>query len=178
MFKNLPPIASISIRNGAISGLLGFFILLALYFIGKHPFLFMIFSDFRIVLFGIFMVLTLKEIRDSHQDGIIFFWQGMIANLIFTFLFVLITFFAIWILCEIYPPFLTNYITTATEQMMSISKEVIAQMGKQSYDSNLKAISGTNGYILAKHYSGQSFIISFFISIIISVILRRQPKLE
>ena len=128
MFKKLPPIASISIRNGSIAGLLGFLILLALYFIGKHPFLFMIFFDFRIVMFGIFMVLTLKEIRDSYQDGIIFFWQGMIANLIFTFLFVLITFFAIWILCEIYPAFLANYIAAATEQMMSISKEVIAQI--------------------------------------------------
>ena len=177
MFKNLPPLASVSIRNGAIAGLLGFFILLALYIMGKHPFLFMIFFDFRIVMFGIFMSLTLKEIRDSYQDGIIFFWQGMIANLIFTFLFVLITFFSIWILCEIYPAFLVNYITTAIEQMMSISKEVIAQMGKDIFESNLKALSATNGYALAKHYSGQSFIISFFISIIISVILRRQPKL-
>lgn len=178
MLKNAPPIVSVSLRNGAIAGVLGFCILLALYFMGKHPFLFMIFFDFRIFLFAIFMTLTLKEIRDNHQDGIIFFWQGMIANFLFTVLFALITAVLILVWCGLFPAFLSDYVTTAVAQMKMLPAEAIERIGKVEYQRNLEYISATNSYLLAKHYFWQSFIISFFISIIISVILRRQPKNE
>ncbi len=172
------PLLKIPLRNGIIAGLLGFFILFALYAIGKHPFLFMLFFDFRIVMFAVFMTFTLKEIRDNFQDGIIFFWQGMIANLIFTILFAVITFVLIWLFCFLFPPFLSNYITTAVEQMKTLPAEAIERIGKDEYQRNIEYLSATNGYILAKHYFWQSFVISFFISIIISVILRRQPKTD
>jgi hypothetical protein len=178
MFKNTPPIASVSLRNGGIAGALGFCILLALYFMGKHPFLFMIFFDFRIALFAIFMTLTLKEIRDNYQDGIIFFWQGMIANFLFTALFALITSLLILTWCAVFPAFLSDYVTTAVEQMKTLPAEAIERIGKSEYERNLEYISATNSFVLAKHYFWQSFVISFFISIIISVILRRQPKNE
>jgi hypothetical protein len=176
MFSRFSPLTAVPLRNGLIAGLLGFFLLVVLYFMGKHPFLFLIFFDFRILLFAVFMTLTLKEIRDSHQEGIIFFWQGMIANLIFTVLFAVITGALIWLLCILYAPFLSNYIITALAQMKALPAEVITRIGKDAHESNLTALAATNGYTLAKHYFWQSFILSFFISIIISVILRRQPK--
>lgn len=172
------PIAKISLRNGAIAGVLGFAILLALYAIGKHPMLFQLFFDFRIILFGVFLSLTVKEIRDNYQKGIIYFWQGMIACLTFTIVFAFITSGLIWACCLVYKPFLSTYIVLATEQMKAIPSDAIQQIGKEVYESNLKALPATNGYNLAKHYFWQSFVISFFISIIISVILRRQPKNE
>lgn len=172
------PIAKISLRNGAIAGVLGFAILLALYAIGKHPMLFQLFFDFRIILFGVFLSLTVKEIRDNYQEGIIYFWQGMIACLTFTIVFAFITSGLIWTCCLVYKPFLSTYIVLATEQMKAIPSDAIQQIGKEVYESNLRALPATNGYNLAKHYFWQSFVISFFISIIISVILRRQPKNE
>ncbi len=175
MFKSWTPLARISVRNGVIAGFLGFFLLLGLYLMGKHPMLFMIFFDFRILLFAIFMTLTLKEIRDNYQDGIIFFWQGMIANLIFTMVFSLLLFGLIWMLCQFYEPFLKGYVSDALKQLASVEEAIVKQLGKKEYDSNFKAMAATNGYVLAKHYLQQSFIISFFLSIIISVILRRQP---
>jgi hypothetical protein len=175
MFKSWSPLARISFRNGVIAGLLGSAVLLGLYFIGKHPMLFNIFFDFRILLFAIFMTLTLKEIRDNYQDGIIFFWQGMIANLIFTAVFSVLLFVFIWLLCQFYEPFLKDYITNALEQLAVVEKEIVKQLGKKAYDSNFQTMAATNGYVLAKHYFWQSFIISLFLSIIISVILRRQP---
>jgi hypothetical protein len=176
MFSSRSPLVLVPARNGLIAGVLGFCLLLVLYFMGKHPFLFMIFFDFRIFLFGIFMVFTLREIRDLHQEGIIFFWQGMIANLLFTIVFAFITSGLIWILCFLFPVFLSDYVTTAVEQMKAIPAEAIERIGKSEYSRNLEYLSATNGYILAKHYVKQTFVISFFISIIISVILRRQPK--
>jgi Protein of unknown function (DUF4199) len=176
VFKN--PLLKISLRNGLIAGVLGFAILLALYAIGKHPMLFQLFFDFRIILFSVFLSLTLKEIRDTFQEGVIYFWQGMIACFAFTIVFALITSALIWLFCYLYKPFLSTYIQLAVEQMKAIPADAIQQIGKELYESNLKAMPATNGYTLAKHYFWQSFIISFFISIIISVILRRQPKNE
>jgi hypothetical protein len=170
------PLVKISMRNGLIAGLLGFVLLLALYFMGKHPFLFPVFFDFRIFLFGIFLVITLREVRDIHQEGILFFWQGMISSLLFTIIFALVTAILIWSYVLINPNFLSNYITTALEQIKSIPADAIEQIGKETYERNLKALPSTNGYDLAFHYFWQSFVISFFVSIIISVILRRQPK--
>ncbi len=172
------PIVKISIRNGLIAGLLGFVLLLALYFIGKHPFLFPVFFDFRIFLFGIFFIITLRELRDGHQEGILFFWQGMISCLLFTIAFAFVTSLLIWSYTQLNPAFLSNYIVTALDQIKAIPAEAIEQIGKKVYESNLKALPSTNGYDLAFHYFWQSFVISFFISLIISVILRRQPKNE
>lgn len=175
MSENWSPLVRISARNGVIAGLLGFVLLLGLYFMGKHPMLFMIFFDFRILLFAIFMTLTLKEIRDNYQDGIIFFWQGMIANLIFTIVFSVLMFGLMWLLCQFYEPFLNDYVSNLLDQLTAVKEEIIKQLGKKVYDSNFQSTAATNGYGLAKHYFWQSFIISFFLSIIISVILRRQP---
>lgn len=177
MFKSWSPLARISARNGVIAGLLGFVLLLGLYFMGKHPFLFPIYFDFRLFLFGIFLVITLREIRDN-QEGILFFWQGMIACFLFTILFAAISSGLIGVYAWLNPAFLQNYITTAIEQMKSIPEEAIKQIGKDVYESNLKALPATNGLDMSFHYLWQSFIISFFLSIIISVILRRQPPID
>ena len=170
------PLIFIPVRNGLIAGVVGFCLLLALYFMGKHPFLFNIFFDFRIILFGIFLALTVREIRDNYQDGIIFFWQGMIACLVFTIAFAIIIFALIWILCIAFPPFVSTYITTALDQARNFPPEVIDKIGKDVFEQSMKELEGVTGYYLAKHYFWQSFVISFFLSIIISVILRRQPK--
>ena len=112
MFKKLPPLIFIGLRNGLVAGLLGFCLLLALYYIGKHPFLFPVFFDFRIFLFGIFLIITLREIRDIHQEGILFFWQGMISSLLFTTIFAMVASFLISMFAAINPSFLQDYIST------------------------------------------------------------------
>ena len=172
------PLTKISLRNGAIAGIFAFAILLALYAIGKHPMLFQLYFDFRIILFGIFLTLTIKEIRDYYQNGIIYFWQGMIACFIFTIVFSILTSILILILCNFYEPFLTNYIELGVQQMKTLSPDFVKEIGKDLYEATLKNLHSMNGFELGKKYFWQSFLISFFISIIISVILRRQPKNE
>jgi len=176
MLNRVPRLLFISVRNGLIAGVLGFIFLLALYYMGKHHFLFPIYFDFRIILFVVFMVMGLKELRDDHQDGELSFGQGMVSNLVFTIIFATITATLIWMLCAIEPLFLSDYIKTAMAQMESIAPAVIEQLGKEGYERNLNGLPATNGSDLALDYFAKSFIVSFFLSIIISVILRRQPK--
>lgn len=176
MFSSVKRLLWLSVRNGLIAGVLGFALLMALYYMGKHPFLFPIYFDFRLILLAVFMVMTLKEFRDDFQEGILYFGQAMMSSFVFTAVFALVASLLIWLLCMIVPEFLTSYITTATEQMKTIQPAIIEQLGKEAYERNLNQLPATHGSDLAVDYLGKTFIISFFISIIISVILRRQPK--
>lgn len=176
MFSSAKRLAVLSTRNGVIAGVLGFLLLLALYYMGKHPFLFPIYFDFRLILLSVFIVMTLKEFRDDYQDGILYFGQAMISSFLFTLVFALGVSFLIWAFCLWVPEFLTSYIQIATEQLKSIEPAVIDQLGKDAYERNLNKLPATEGSDLAVDYFVKTFIISLFISIIISVILRRQPK--
>lgn len=176
MLKSVPRLVFISVRNGLIAGLLGIIFLIALYYMGRHPFLFPIFFDFRLILFAVFMVIGLKELRDDHQQGILSFGEGMISTLIFTIVFATVAALLISLFCWLEPSFVTDYKRLATEQLAKVSAQVIEQWGKGVQESNLAALSTTTWQQLALDYFIKSFIISFFISIIISVILRRQPK--
>jgi hypothetical protein len=176
MFSSVKRLAFLALRNGLIAGVLGFILLMALYYMGRHPFLFPIYYDFRIILLSVFVVMTLKEFRDDHQDGILYFGQAMVGSFLFTFTFALVASLLVWIFCLIIPEFVTTYIKVATEQLTLIQPEVIEQLGKEEFDRNLNKLPNTLGSDLALDYFGKTFIISFFISVIISVILRRQPK--
>ncbi len=176
MLDSVSRMVRISVRNGLIAGALGFFLLIALYYMGKHPFLFPVYFDFRIILLSVFMVMGLKELRDGYQEGILYFGQGMMSSFLFTLVFALLISMGIWIFCMAVPEFLANYISTAIAQLNTIQPAVIEQLGKEAYEQSLNKLPATKSIDLAIDYFIKSFIISFFISIIISVILRRQPK--
>lgn len=176
MLKQVPRLVFISVRNGLIAGLLGFIFLIVLYYMGRHPFLFPLFFDFRLILFSVFMVVGLKELRDDHQQGLLSFGEGMISNLLFTILFAVTASGLIWVFMLVNTNFLLTYVKVATEQLNAIPAEAIEQLGKGEFERNLLALQGTNRGDLALDYLIKSFIISFFLSTIISVILRRLPK--
>ncbi len=176
MFSSFKRLALLSLRNGLIAGVLGFSLLIALYYLGKHPFLFPIYFDFRLVLLSVFIVVTLKEFRDDYQEGILYFGQAMISSFLFTLVYALLTSLLIWLFCIAVPQFLNTYIETAMLQLKTISSDIIEQLGREAYDRNLNKLPATSGRDLAIDYFGKTFIISLFISIIISVILRKQSK--
>jgi hypothetical protein len=124
----------------------------------------------------VLLFFTLKEYRDYFQEGILYFWQGMMMCLLFTLAFAGVTFLLIWGYASWKPAFVATYISLASDQIRSIPPEIVDRIGKADYERNLEALPATRGLDLAFLYFGQSFVISFFVSVIISVILRRQPK--
>lgn len=164
-------------RYGSLAGVLGFALLLGLYYMGRHPFLIEFVFDFRIFLLGVFIFFGLKEFREDHQDGVLYFWQGMIGSFVLTAVFAAVASVLIFIFGSWNDAFVQSYITGFTERAAQLSPDIIEQIGKDNFERNLKAIQTTSSGDLAITYFGYSFIISFFISIILSVVLRRQPKI-
>ncbi len=174
MLKN--PLIRISFRYGLIAGLLGFALLVILYYLGRHPFVIPVFFDFRMILFALMAVFTLREFRDFYNEGILYFWQGMTGTFILTFFFALLSSLFLYVFASWEKNFVASFIELTLQQAKSYPAEDIERMGKATFEQGLKDIQGADALYLAKRYFFQSFIISFFISIIISVILRRQPK--
>jgi hypothetical protein len=160
---------------GLIGGVLGVVLLIVLYYLDIHPFLIAPFFDFRIALFGVFIYFTLKELRDYNFGGLLFFWQGLIACGIFVLTFGVITALLLWIFALNVPAFVTTYVELATNQLKSLPKESIDQIGHDVFDKSLKSLPNTTPLDLSMLYFVQCLQIGLFISIILSVILRRQP---
>ena len=126
---------------------------------------------------SVFVVMSLKELRDDHQQGLLSFGQAMICAFLFTLVFALLVMAFVWIFSVLNPAFVTDYINLMTAELESLDPAIIEQLGKDAYGRNLSALPATNGSTLAFDYFIKSLMISFFVSLIISVILRRQPKI-
>jgi hypothetical protein len=170
------PLFRVPVMYGAIAGVLGFFLMIGLYYIGYHPFSVPVQLDFRVFLFGIFIFFTLKEVRDIHKGGILYFWEGSLMSFIFLLAFATIASAAIAIFIMIFPEFLDSYITMKMDFLKTLPPDIVERIGKDVVESNLKMLPATNALDLAALYFWQSFMIGAFISIILSVILRKQPK--
>ena len=174
MFKN--PLFRIVVRYGLIAGGIGFALLVILYYLGRHPFVIPIFFDFRILLFALLLIFSLRDFREYHNEGLLSFAQGMLGSFVLTFCYALVSSLLLFLFVTWNGQFLSSFIELTLEQAKSYPAEDIERMGRETFEQGLKAIRDADAWYLAKRYFFQSFIISFFISIIISVILRRQPK--
>jgi hypothetical protein len=172
----MKPVVKVSLRNGVLAGITASFLLAALYFIGRHPFLIPPYLDFRIILFGLFIYFTLREIRDYYQNGILYFWQGIIGSFLFMVSYAIASSLLLLLLLRIAPDFLNDYIRLSVEQLKSLPSEVVERIGNEMYTRQLEQLPRTGPLELVGLYFRQTVIISLFISIILSVILRRQPK--
>lgn len=170
------PLWNIALRNGLIAGIMAATMLEILFQSGYHPFLFSIVADFRIFLFGIFIFFSVKEYRDRYKQGLLYFWQGMVMSYAFIAVFAVITAMSILLISSVQPEFISDYIRLFIEQATQGKDEMIKQMGAENFERNLEAIRATNAPERALVYVIQSAWIGLFISIIISIILRKLPK--
>jgi hypothetical protein len=172
----MKPLINVSVRYGLLAGVTGSILLIGLYYLGRHPFLIPVFMDFRIILFGFFIFFALREVRDHYQNGILFFWQAIIGSFVFTISYAALSSIVLIAFMAVVPSFLTDYINLTIEQLKALPQEVVDRIGKEVYNRNIEMLPATDIYDLAFLYFSQCFMISLFISIILSVILRRQPK--
>ncbi len=178
MFSKLPPLVGVPLRYGLIAGAIGCLFLTILFYIGNHPLLIFPFFDPRIILFIIFPFFALKELREYYFGGILFFWQGMIACFVLTFTFAAIASLFLIAFSSLEKDFIPKYVALFIERAhANYTDKEIEQIGKEVYEQSLRDLpTSATPFRLGISYFFGTHAISFLISIIISVILRRQPK--
>lgn len=170
------PLVGISLRNGALTGVLAIVLMIIMYYAGRHPLMIAPFLDFRILLFGVFVFFTLKEFRENHQNGELHFWQGMAGGFIMIMVAATTASVLLWIFTASESDFIPEYVSKMTDYLKTFPKEDIERIGKDAYQRNLDTLPSTNGKQIAASYFIQSMVIGFFVTIILSVSLRKQPK--
>lgn len=175
--KRSSPIIAIGIRYGVIAGILcGVLLVITFYIMDRHPLMVSPFMDYRILLFGVFIFFSLKEFRDYHQKGELYFSQGMVCSFIFVMVAGTVSSLLLLAFCSYESTFVSTYVSATVEYLKTFSPEDIEKIGKDVFESNLKNLPATNGKQIAGKYFIQSTMIGFFVSIILSVILRKEPK--
>ncbi|HMV10781.1 MAG TPA: DUF4199 domain-containing protein [Cyclobacteriaceae bacterium] len=170
------PLVGISLRNGLIAGVLAVGLLSVMYYLGRHPLMVAPFLDFRILLLGIFVFFTLKEFRENHQNGELHFWQGMAGGFIMVMVAATVASALFWVFTALEKDFIREYVVQMTGYLKSFAPEDIERIGKDAFQRNLEDLPSTNGKQIAASYFIQSMVIGFFVTIILSVSLRKHPK--
>jgi hypothetical protein len=169
------PLISVSVKYGLIAAALAIFIMIATFYFGNHPMMVAPYLDFRIILFGLFMFFGLREFRDT-QEGVLYFWQGMIGGFVMVTVAGTIAALGLLIFSSVEKEFISSYVEAMTQYLKTFPKEDIERIGKEVYERNLEQLPSTNGKQLASLYFVQGMMIGLFVTIILSVILRKQPK--
>jgi hypothetical protein len=170
------PLISIVLRNGVIAGVLVVVLMIILYYLGRHPLMIAPFLDFRIVVISVFMFFSLKEFREDYQKGELYFWQGLAGSWMLIVVFALTAALGLVIFGTLEKDFVSDWIVQFTDYLNGFPKEEIKRYGEKAFASNLRDVQATNISTLAKDYFLKSFLIGLPLSIIMSVILRKQPK--
>lgn len=170
------PLLGIAIRNGILAGVLAIVLLVLMYYSGRHPLMVAPFLDFRILLLGIFIFFTLKEFRENHQQGELHFVQGMAGGFIMVMVTATLASLLLVGFTALEPDFISEYKMHMQAYLKTFSVEDIERIGKDAYQRNLEALPATNGKQIAATYFVQSGVIGLFVTIILSVTLRKQPK--
>ncbi|HMQ00940.1 MAG TPA: DUF4199 domain-containing protein [Cyclobacteriaceae bacterium] len=174
--QKLKPIARIPIKFGLMGGILAGLIMLVMYYMGRHPFLLSPLLDFRVVLFSLFIFFSGKEFRDYHQAGELYFWQGMATGIVCYLTIGIAGAIFLVLFGNLEPAFVTDYIEQATVQLIAGKEAMIDAVGTEAYETALARLPLTTITDLAGDYLIKSMVIGFFITVIISVVLRRQSK--
>ena len=170
------PLFKIPFRYGLLGGLVGSLAIAVLYFMGRHPFLLPVIFDFRILMFSVFIFFSLREIRDFHLNGVLFFWQGIMSSYVFIVTSAVIGSVFTWGFTQWNAKFLPSYIEKLQQQMLGYKEEIIKSVGMDAYHQQLAKLPFTSALDLAGDYFLKSMIIGLFLAIVISVLLRKQPK--
>jgi hypothetical protein len=170
---NLKPLMIIGLRWGSIVGVLTTVLMIMTYYIAVHPFMVAPFLDFRILVFGVFIFFGLKEFRDYVQEGTLYFWQGLIGCFVIVLVSTVISSLGLYVFGLLKPEFLTTYVAAATAYLKTFPPEAIEQIGKDAYESNLKSLPATNLGVMIETYFLKGMLIGLFVSLLLSVILRR-----
>jgi hypothetical protein len=171
------PVYSISIRYGGIASILSILLFLILYYSGQNPLLIPAFLDFRILLFPIFLVFSIRDFKENHNNGFLHFWQGFsIGYLIILIIALIMALFLLIFGAWVEPDFVQKYIHQSIEQINLTKEKISSAIGEEKLTKVLEILPSTTLFDLALDYFLKSLLYGLIYPIIISLILRKRPN--
>ena len=177
MFKTQNPLLLVPIKYGFIGSLMIILGLIVLFYLGRHPLLLNPVLDARIPLYALIIFISFKIFKDQYNGGVMHFWQGMAIGMIDYLIMALGAALFIYVFSEIKATnFLAEYIRIATGQLETNKDLFIENISEKTYTDTLAQLPRTQAIHLAVDYLLKSTPIGLFLTIILSVLLRRKES--
>ncbi|MFY0601190.1 MAG: DUF4199 domain-containing protein [Cyclobacteriaceae bacterium] len=145
-------------------------------FFGINPLMNLVHLVFDLMMFGLFIFFASKELKMSQQNEVLHFWQGMTVGFNVYFFSTLVFGIYLYIYFGLNENVLLDYKESA-HQFLQEKKEIyIEEMGQESFDSQLNGINEVSNMDLITSAVLKKILAGFFITPVISIILRKQPK--
>lgn len=173
--KKNNPLLFVPIRYSIYGSIINITALLLLFYTGRHPLLLSPLFDARLPLYLIFILFSMKIYRDQYNGGIMHFWQAMTVGIVNYMSMALIVSLFIQIFAGIESThFLSSYIRLASDQMIANKAAFVETIGLSTFEDTMKQLPSTTALHLAADFLLKSMPVGLFLTIIISVFMRRK----
>lgn len=173
MIKVNPKLTRLSFKYGAITALFTIIAFLVFYFMGLQPWRNLLSFLLDILIIVVFLFFALKDYKDNLSGGEFRFYHGMTIGFI-----VYVTtaaIFALFYFIFIYwgnSDFLSEYIITAQEDLVSRKDMIVSALSEESYLEQYNMISTTTKSVLVFDVFIKKLLIGLVVTPIFSIILR------
>lgn len=171
------PFISTPIKFGITGAVLIITMFLVFYFSSANPLVEMGMFDFFIL--PIFLFLGIKEFRDTFNNKLLEFWQGMTLGFIcYLVIAILTSLFILIFVTVINPEVLDTYIASRLDILEGGKANIIEKMGEASYQESfveIQQISLTD--VILDNFLKKTMV-GMLLTIMISIIMKRKPKTE
>ena len=160
-------------------GLMGIGVLIVIfivyYFSGSNPLLEMSMLDLFII--PIFLYFGIREYRDNYNNGSMEFWQGMTAGLLIYLLIATVFSAFLFLFLKFLDTSLAQaYIDTKLGELAASETKIVDEMGRDSYENLILTTKNTTTEALTLDNFLRKIAIGFFLTSVISVIMKRKNK--
>lgn len=131
---------------------------------------------FGYILTPVAVFLSIKFFKEYTGNGYLSFAEGMSVGFVTYMLIAIISCLGIWTLLLISPDLFEQINLAKLEILHSGKESIISQVGEESYRLTLKSIEGMTPSDIALNDGIWKLITGLFFTIIISIILRKNPN--
>lgn len=172
--NKLQPYFQTALKFGLMGGILIVVLFVVMVLFEINPLVASKKLDFGFIILPIFVFFSVKEFRDYKKDGKLRLWQGMILGMFTAFFLSLFSAIVVWAFLSLFGDlFLTQYITDRTILLEEYRPMIVETTSEEVYERTYKDLQNVTPLILAFDDFIKKIFTGLFITLIISVILRR-----
>lgn len=172
--NKLQPYFQTALKYGLMGGILIVLLYIVLVFFEINPLVASKKLDFGFIIMPIFIFFSIKEFRDYRNDKKLRFWQGIIVGLFTLLLLSLISAFVVWAFLSLFgDEYLRQFIVDRTILLEEYRPMILETTSEEVYQQTYQDLQNVTPVILAFDDLIKKIFAGLFITLIISVILRR-----
>lgn len=171
----MKPLFQVPLKFGLIGAGINMLMFFVLHWTGTNPLLEMRVFDFFII--PVFIFFGIKEFRDTFNQGLMEFWQGMTVGFFIYGLIALLYSGFLWLSLQFVNPEMLQFYITESLNVINENKDLLTEeMGVENYQNSYNEVSKTTSFDLVIDSFVKKAGIGFLLTSVLSTVLKKQPK--